>query len=171
MATAKARIGLKKVEIGDVAGDGGMGTALTEVGATVSDTCLFSTGDPNETDFSIEESTIPFHTETTPGKIVLTWSSYNVEPASLVPVMGGSVTTDASGNSVYSAPNEQTSVEKSVKCTMKDNTVLAVPRGKLFAKLQYNFQRTKLAQVDFTYTVLIPTKANTAPYTITTPAS
>lgn len=166
---AKARIGLKKIEMGNVAVDGGMGTSLTEIGATVSDTAVFANEAPNVTDFNIEEQTAPFYSQSTPGKFTVQWSSYNVEPAALVQTMGGTVTTDASGNTVYTAPVDAPNIEQSVKATMKDNTVLSIPRARIDAVLQWNFQKTKLAQVDYTATALQPTKSGTGLFTITTP--
>ncbi|MBC9913187.1 hypothetical protein [Chitinophaga varians] len=166
---AKARIGLKKLEMGDVAADGGMGTSLAEFGATVSQTAVLQNESPNVTDFNIEEQSTPFYTASVDGKITLTWSSYNVEPSSLVLVKGGTVTTDPSGTT-WAAPTETPNIEKSIRLTTKDGTIIEIPRGKLDTVFQWNFQKDKLAQVDFTCTVLMPTKANTPHITIKTPA-
>ncbi|MEZ2446125.1 hypothetical protein AB6805_30630 [Chitinophaga sp. RCC_12] len=168
MAVAKARIGLSKIEFGDVAGDGGMGTVLAEFGATVSQTAVLANESPTVTDFPIEEQSAPFYSVSIDGKTTLAWSSYNVEPASLVLVKGGTVTTDASGTT-WNAPNETPNMEKSLKVTMKDGTVVQVPRGKIDAVFQWNFQKDKLAQVDLTYTILLPEKANTPMLSIKTP--
>lgn len=170
MATAKARIGLKSIEFGDVAADGGMGTVLAEFGATVSQTALLSNEAPTVTDFPIEEQSVPFYSVSVDGKTTIAWSSYNVEPASLVLVKGGTVTSDASGTT-WNAPDETPNIEKSLKVTMKDGTIVTVPRCKVDAVFQWNFQKDKLAQVDLTFTILKPEKANTAILSIKTPAT
>ncbi|SEV88928.1 hypothetical protein SAMN05428988_0158 [Chitinophaga sp. YR573] len=166
----KARIGLKKIEFGDVAGDGGMGTALTEFGATVSDTAVLSNDSPNVTDFNIEEQTAPFFTATVDGKLSIKWSSYNVEPAALVRVKGGTVTVDASGNNTWNKPADTPNIEVSCKVTMKDGTIIQIPRGNITAVFQWNLQKNKLAQVDLTLYALLPTKDNTPEISITTPS-
>jgi len=171
MGIAKRRIGLKKIEFGDVAIDGGMGTVLTEFGATVSDTAVLANEAPQITDFLIEEQTTPFYTASEDGKITVKWSSYNVEPASLLRVKGGTVTTDASGNSTWNAPDETPNIEVSTKITTKDGTIITIPRGKIDAVITWNLQKKKLAQVDNTLTVLKPEKDGVAQLSITTPGS
>lgn len=168
MATAKARIGLKSIEIGDVAADGGMGTSLAPFGATVSQTAVLQNDAPTVTDFNIEEQSVPFFSAIVEGKTTITWSSYNVEPASLVIVKGGTTTTDASGTT-WNAPDEAPVIEKSIRVTMKDGTVVSVPRANISAVFQWNFQKDKLAQVDLTATILMPTKTGTPSVSIKTP--
>lgn len=169
MATAKARIGLSKIELGPIANDGGMGTVLTEFGATVSETAVIQNEDPTVTDFPIEEQTAPFASVSVDGKTTMTWSSYNVEPASLVLVKGGTTTTDASGTR-WNAPLETPNIELSVRATMKDGTIFEIIRGKVNAKLVWNLQKTKLVQIDFTVTALQPEKDGLAPYGFKNPA-
>lgn len=168
---AKARVGLKKFEFGSVAVDGGMGTALSEFGATVSDTAILANESPTTTDFNIEQQSTPFYTVTEDGKLTIKLSSYDVEPASLVRVKGGTVTTDPSGNSTWNAPDETPIIEVSVKVTTKDGTIITVPRAKVDAVFNYNLQKKKLAQVDLTFTALMPTKSGVPQLSITTPGS
>jgi hypothetical protein len=76
---AKKSIGLESILMGAIATDGGMGTGLTQVGATVSDSAALSTAEGTKTDFNIEESDNPFYSiESAPGSKTLAWSTYDV---------------------------------------------------------------------------------------------
>lgn len=68
----KVTIGLKKLEMGDVAVDGGMGTSLTQLGATVSDTAVLTTASPSKTTLNIEEQDIAYYTTSVAGDTTLT---------------------------------------------------------------------------------------------------
>jgi hypothetical protein len=87
---AKKVFGLASLKIADIASDGGMGTALTTVGETVSGTCVMAQEDNTTTDFTIEESSSPIESITSAeGKITLAWSSYNVSTYQLKKLFGG----------------------------------------------------------------------------------
>lgn len=165
---AKKSIGLKSIKIGAIAGDGGMGATLTQIGATVSDTAGITTAEGSTTDFKIEESDSPFYSLVSdPGKKTFAWSCYDVDPANLVKLLGGSVdgTTGA-----WAMPDTIPDIEQSIEITTKDLWVIRMPRASVTGRLQWNLQKTKLAQVDMTATILVPTKANTAAATFTPPA-
>jgi hypothetical protein len=164
----KARIGLKKVEFGDVATDGGMGNTLTEFGETVSSTALLANDSPTVTDFFIEEQDDPFYSSSVDGKTTLKWSSYNVEPAALVRIKGGAVSVDANEDSTWEAPDVNPNIEVSTRVTMKDGTIVEIPRGKMDAIFTWNMQKDKLAQVDLTITVLKPIKDGVSKLSIKT---
>lgn len=167
---AKKAIGLAKVEWGDVGADGGMGTVLTEIGATVSATAILQNDAATVTDFEIEEQDDPFYSESTPGKLTAKWSSYNTDLVQLSDLLGGTLTaaTASSGN-IWEMPDAVTSPERSIKFTTKDGWTIEAPRVKVDVILTWNFQKTKLAQVDYTATILKPTKAATAKVTFTDP--
>jgi len=89
---AQKAIGLTSILMGSIATDGGMGTALTQVGATVSDSAAITTAEGTKTDFNIEESDNPFFSiESTPGTKQLAWSTYDVDLNTLARFWGGSV--------------------------------------------------------------------------------
>ena len=160
---AKAEIGLKQVLIGDPAVDGGMSTDLTEVGATVSDTFTVTAEQPQVTDLTIEEQDDPFYSITTPGKRTIAWDSYNVSPASLVKLCGGTATVDASANNVWEAPLSAPEIIVSVKALTKAGGIIEMPKVKLSATPQFNLKKTDAVKVSVTGTVLVPDKANTSP--------
>jgi len=86
---SKHTFGLQNVKMGPIAGDGGIGSALDNVGETVSGTCEMTTTDPTITDITIEESDSPIESIVQPGISQLAWSTYNVEGANLVKFFGG----------------------------------------------------------------------------------
>lgn len=167
---AKAEIGLKQFLMGDIAGDGGMGTSLTELGPTVTDTAILSDEAPTTTDFPVEEYDTPFYTQITPGKSTVALSIYDVEPASLVRVLGGTISVDASGNNVWEAPLETPQIEQSVRLITQKNGIIDIPRGKVSGIKQFNFRKSALFQLDITVDILKPEKDGVAPIKYTKPA-
>ncbi|GAA0561545.1 hypothetical protein [Chitinophaga japonensis] len=167
---AKAEIGLKQFLMGDIAGDGGMGTSLTELGPTVTDTAILSDEAPTTTDFNVEEYDYPFYSEITPGKSTVALSVYDVEPASLVRVLGGTASIDASGNNVWEAPRTAPIIEQSVRLITKKGGTVDIPHARISAIKQFNFRKTALFQVELTITILLPDKDGVAPIKYTKPA-
>lgn len=167
---AKKAIGLSKVEMGDVGADGGMGSSLNEVGATVSDNAIMQNDAPTVTDFNIEEQDDPFYSLSVPGKLTVKWSSYNTDLEALSTLLGGTYTAATSSvGGKWDMPDSVNSEEQSLKLTTKDGWTIEIPRAKIDVILTWNLQKTKLAQVDYTATVLKPTKDDTAKVTFTDP--
>jgi hypothetical protein len=162
----KHTFGLANVEMGAIAGDGGMGTSLVAVGETVSDTAIVSSEDNTVTDFTVEESDSPVESIVSArGKLTFAWSTFNVEADNLVKFFGG---TKVTGPPVkWQAPDAFPDIEQSLKLTDKKGNVVEIPRAKLSPKFGLSFQKTKLGQVDIVATVLQPTKAGEKRITIT----
>lgn len=158
--------GLVNVEMGAIAGDGGMGTSLTPVGETVSDTAQVTSEDNTITDFTVEESDSPVESIVSArGKVIIEWSTYNVEADTMVRFFGG---TKVTGPPVkYQAPDAFADIEQSVKLTDKKGNVVEFPRVKISPKMGLSFQKGKLGQLDLVGTVLQPTKAGEKRFTIT----
>ncbi len=93
---AKKSIGLASIKMGEIATDGGMGTVLTAVGATVADSAQITTDEGTTTDFNIEESDAPFYSiVSTAQKQSLTWSTFDVDLTTMARFYGGVVTAGA----------------------------------------------------------------------------
>jgi hypothetical protein len=243
---AKKSIGLSSIRMGAIASDGGMGTALTALGATVSDTASMTTAEGTKTDFTIEESDSPFYSiESAPGTKTLAWSTYDVDLDTIARFWGGAVSATATGiattgsltagsgyvNGTYynvpltggggsgarativvaggvvtsvtityggtgyavsdslsasatnlggsgsgfaivvssvgtnarrswDMPDSLPPIERSVEIITKDGWTILLTRLSVTAKMQWNFAKTKLAQLDITATLLKPTKTN-----------
>lgn len=165
---SKVAVGLKTLKMGAIAGDGGMGATLTTVGYTVADTCTLTTEEGQTTDFKVEEQDDPIYSIVSEkGKRTLNWSIYDVDVDVLVLFFGGTKTVGPPD--VWDAPASEAELEKSIEIVTKNDWKVEIPRAKIVAKFQWNFQKTKLAQIDITATILVPTKANTAPIKITEP--
>lgn len=158
----KRSIGLLSIEIGDIAGDGGMGTSLAALGVTVQDSCELSQNEPEITEINSEENDEP--EEIIAGKTTKTfkWSIMNVEPDALVAVLGGSVTGTAP-NEAWESPRATEIIEKSIRIKTKSGETIDIPRARIVSKLAWKFSKKDVNKVDITAYVLVPTKAATAP--------
>lgn len=163
---AKVSVGLQTLKIGAIAGDGGMGTTLQTIGYTVADTCTLTTEEGQTTDFKVEEQDDPVYSIVSEkGKRTLNWSIYDVDVDTLVLFFGGTKTVGPPD--VWEAPASESEIEKSIELVAKNGWKVEIPRAKIVAKFQWNFQKTKLAQIDIVATILVPTKVGEAPITIT----
>lgn len=164
-------IGLQSLRMGPVANDGGMGTALTVLSATVVDTAVLTNEAATVTDFPIEEQDDPIYSTSVAGKRTIAWSTYNVTPAALVRVLGGTVTVDASGNDVWEAPLNTPQLYQSIELVTLDGDKVELVKVKIDAIIEWNFQKSKLAQVNITGTILKPDKEGIGPIKITKKAA
>lgn len=165
---AQKSIGLSLLRLGAVGATGGMGATLTALGATVADTAVITTEEGSTTDFNIEESDSPFYSFlSTPGKVVFNWSTYDVDTSTLQRFFGGAA--PAGTPAVWEMPDTIPTLEQSIEITTKDLWKIEIVRASVLARLQWAFQKTKLAQIDFTATVLQPTLTGTKKIKVTEP--
>jgi hypothetical protein len=163
-------IGLSKIEIGDIANDGGMGKNLEILGETLEDTVKFEQEDPETTDFFCEEKDDPVLSISKAGKSTFTFSLMNPSLEVLQTLIGGKITpatTDENGNDVpekWSPPSNMPIIEKSVKITPRQGLVFEIPRLKIIAKINGEFSKKGLLLVEVNGTALQPTKAGVEKY-------
>lgn len=167
---AKRILGLVTIELGVIANDGGVSTDFTAFGDTVKDSCVFTEADGTKQEFFIEENDDPVESIVTQkGTETITWSTYNLDADTMIALFGG--TKSGAGTQadpvIYTPPSTQLEVERSIRITDRKGNKVTVVRAKLAPKKNISFQGTKLGQIDITATILTPTKANTAKYTIT----
>jgi len=155
---AKKRYGLKAVKMGAVEADGGFSTSLLQVGATVSDSAVFTVEKPADTEFSIEESDEPFLVVSKAGKKTVAFSTYDTDVATCMRLFGGTQTTDTDGNAIWQAPDSIPALEMSLELEMVKGGLLRITRAKISASIVWNFGKTKLPQIDIEATILIPEK-------------
>lgn len=162
----KYKIGVTSIKIGAIAGDGGMGTSLTSVGDTVAQSASMVSEEGTTTDFRIEESDDPVYSILSEkGKVTVSWSTFANDATTLQKFFGGTVV--AGPPAVWSAPDTLPELERSMEITMKDGTIIKIVRAKLISKFNWPLDKTQMAQIDIVATVLTPTKAATAPMSIT----
>ncbi len=157
---AKKSIGLESIKMGLIAGDGGMGTTLTQIGATVSDSASITTEEGTTTDFPIEENDAPFFSiQSTAQKQTLAWSTYDVDLDTMARFYGGTVVVGTGGEGdSWDMPDTLPVLERSIEVITKDGWRIQIPRASINTKMQWNLSKTKLAQLDITATILQPTK-------------
>jgi hypothetical protein len=171
MATKKANYSLSSFKIGDIAADGGMGTALEELGVVVRDTCVLTQADATVTEFNGEIEDDPYFQVSTPGKKTLTVDLFVNDGEQLERLFGGIYTPEVPANpgpaapEKWEAPAQQVSIEASVELVHKNGAKIQVPRMQIDARFEWNFKHNALALIHVTGTLLQPTKANTPPFT------
>jgi|LSPZ01.1.fsa_nt_gi hypothetical protein len=140
---ATRNIGLLKIEVGELAGDGDLSTALASLGGTFKESCKI-TQDDNETfDFEIEEQDDPIESVVTKkGATTIEWAVVDFEPATLQKVWGGEVV-----DGKWEEPETIPEKELSVRVTPKTGSPFTYPRCKVNAKLDYEATRTGIAKI------------------------
>jgi len=157
---AKKVYGLKAITMGPVAGDGGMGTTLTEVlGATVKGTATLTSTAPETAEIEIEESDDLYDEIVTKGIVwTLAASTYNVSAETMLELFGGSITTG-----VWSPPADGTTVtvKRSVVAETRTGIKFRFVNMSLTATAEFAFDKTRLGQINWTGKVLKAGKAAT----------
>lgn len=158
-------LGLLKIEISDIAVDGGLGTEFEAIGKTYKDTADMQGADPEVFPHYSEESDDPEEIVTTKGQVTVKWSNFDSTAATLVKALGGEATGIAPAD-IWSAPDTAVNIEKSVKITPARGKVINIVRAKLVGKINYKLSKNGIFMVDITATILTPTKAATPAFSI-----
>lgn len=171
MAEVKIGWALEKIEIGDIAADGGMGTTLTEFGYTELDSLSFVEDEGTEQDFRIEEEDIEIWiAQTVDGAKNLSWRTNDITPEHIALVKGGTAGGDGTTTPLtYAFPTTETFPEQSVKITLRTGQFIDIPRVRLKARFDWQIGKGAIAACAIMGRILKPTKADTPPLTITTP--
>jgi hypothetical protein len=157
-------LGLAKIEIGDVADDGGMGDTLSQLGYTNQDSCNFTQEDPETTDLYAEEVDDPVVSISRAGKTTFNFSVMNPDVDVLAELLGGTV-TGSGASAKWNAPDTIPDIEKSVRITPLQGLVFEIPRMKITAKINGQFSKTNVFVIDVTGTVLQPEKTSASKMT------
>src|ERR1035437_2980740 len=97
-------LGLLKIEISDIAVDGGLGTEFAAIGKTYKDTADMQGADPEVFEHYSEESDDPEEVVITKGKITVKWSNFDSSTETLEKALGG-VAAGIAPADVWSAPD------------------------------------------------------------------
>lgn len=156
-------IGLTHIKMGDVAGDGGMGTSLEVIGdgRTLEGTARLVKDEDELTEFYAEEVDDPIYQSLKKGKTRLEWTIVDFTSTELKKVMGGE---DNGG--VWEAPAAAPDIEQSIEVLTKTNLKIELVRCKISGTFDTSLGRAELGQVKVIATVLSPTKENTPSYQI-----
>jgi len=152
-------LGLAKVEMGDIATDGGMGQSLTVIGQTLQGTCNVTQEDPETNEFYAEELDDPVVSISKRGKTTLAFSVMNPDLAALQRFFGGTISgTGAAAK--WNAPVQLPVIEKSVKVTPQMGLIWEFPRMKINAKINGQFSRENIFVIEVSGTALQPGKTS-----------
>lgn len=155
-------IGLASISVGDIAGDGGMGTSLSVIGKTAEGSCTIETTDPEVTEIFAEEVDTAIYTSVKAGQTTVTFQLAAPDLEQCAAVFGGTVSGTGTAKT-WEYPDSVTGVEKSVKIVPKEGIVFSIPRAKLIPKFTGQFGRADTLKIEITANVLQPKKANTKP--------
>lgn len=150
-----------------------MGTSLTALGTTVKGSVSVTTSEAQTKDFPIEESSQPFDSSVTQDPVMEgTLEIYDVSPATAVKLFGGTATTTGTGATqkvVYTPPTTYVPLEVSGELESLAGAILAMVRIQLLPVWNLFFQNEELGKITLKFKVMAPTKAATAPWTLTFP--
>jgi len=158
-------LGLNKIELSDIAADGGLGTSFESIGKTYKDTAEFIGEDPGIFEHYSEESDDPEEMVMTKGKVTVKWSIFDTDADTLVKVLGGT-STGTEPDKIWNAPDTAGVIEKSVKITPKSGKVINIVRARIVAKINYKLSKEGIFLVDIIATILTPIKADTPAYQV-----
>ncbi|MDP2234966.1 MAG: hypothetical protein Q8J88_00910 [Bacteroidales bacterium] len=163
----KVHYGLKSLKMGAVAVDGGMGTSLTDLGGTLEGSATLTMEDGEKGEITIEEADLPVHTWNTQGEMKIVFDIFDMSPANIARVFGGTV-TGTGATETFNGPVTTPTIEQSLEIITKNNIKWSFPRVKVNAKLNINFTKKDVFKATVTCVVLQPTKAETAPFSYVT---
>jgi hypothetical protein len=152
-------LGLAKIEIGDIAADGGMGTTLAVWGQTLQGTCNVTQEDPETNEFYAEELDDPVVSISKRGKTTIAFSVMNPNVETLKKFFGGTVTGEDE-EAKWHAPKSLPVIEKSVRITPQMGLIWEFPRMKINAKINGSFSRENIFVIEVSGTALQPTKTS-----------
>ncbi|MCZ2480006.1 hypothetical protein [Aquirufa nivalisilvae] len=161
MSTQVITMGLSKIEIGEIAVDGGMGTSLSQLGLTYEGTCKLTTDEPEITEHYAEEVEDPIVINQKKGKTMFEFSIMDPNADTLEAVLGGTVA--AGPPKVWNSPRTSVTIERSIKISPEEGMTFSIPRGLITAKMNAEFSRKNIFLIDVKVRVLTPNKAATSP--------
>lgn len=123
-------IGLKHIEIGDIAADGGPATVFTKFGNVSLDSFAFAEAEPTLKQVLIEESSASLKDFRTKGQLVLTANIADADTDLYATVRGGTIVT-AAGKKTYSEGDNFVNVEKTVRITPAEGLIFTINRASL----------------------------------------
>lgn len=161
-------MGFSKVEIGDVAVDGGAGATLTVLGNTDRDSAELTTEEPETQEHYAEESDYPVAVAQRIGKSMFKCAIIDPDAELLHKVFGGTLTGTApkSWNSPATAPI----IEQTVKVTSKQGLTFTYPRARITATISGQLSHSGKLVVNIMAIPQQPTKTGVSAIIATNPA-
>lgn len=151
-------LGVAKIEVSDIAADGGVGTAFAALGLTREGTTKINFADSTTTDLMVEELDTAADSILTGGEKTIEFVIANPDEDTLVALIGGTK-AGTGATTTYTAPATATIIERSVKITPRKGLGFIFPRVLITARPTSDLGKTTWVGVTVTGKVLAPTKA------------
>lgn len=170
MAAEKYAYGIKSVKFGTPTGSNTMPGSLTAFAQTVAGSFTLSEDEAQTKDFKVEEVTTPVKTTVTDvGALSATWRCYNISPAILAMVKGGTATTPAAPTAhTYDGPVSVATKDLALEITTTDNVVFAVYKAAVLARFDGSMGRENILELEVRAIAQDPGNGE-SPYKITFP--
>jgi len=174
MAAEKYMYGIASVKFGTPTGTAAMPAAsdMATWAQTVQGSLTLSEDESQEKEFFVEETTTPVHSIVTQaGALRVRWRTYDMTPAELAKVKGGTAGSTGAGATrvkTYAGPVTIDSVEKALEITTTNGAVFSVYKAAVIARFDSAVGREELLQVEAQATALDPGDGG-SPYLIKLP--
>ena len=153
---SKYSYGISAFEIGDITPVSGVIAAAVDMKEAVyRDTFNSAEEEGSTTDHYAEMNTTPKASFTEVGKETITWQCMDTDIDQIVRLLGG-VKTTVDLRDIWTKPTIPADIEKYIKVTTMDGTILEYPRVKITTRKNFQFRRNGLWLLDVTMTVLSP---------------
>ncbi len=172
MAAEKFAYGIKSIKFGTPTGTATMpaGGAMTAFAQTVAGSMTISEDEAQTKDFKVEEVTTPVKTTVTDvGALSATWRCYDISPAILALVKGGTATTPAAPTAhTYDGPISVTTKSLALEITTTDDVVFEVYKCAVLARFDGGVGRESILELEVKAIAQDPGDGG-SPYQITFP--
>ncbi len=159
MGIKKITRGLDKIEVGDVAVDGGPGTTLAALGLSDRDSAVtLIEEEPTIDRLYAHEIDEPLDVEVTGGTKQLLFTVVDPDLDTLAKIFGGTV-TGTGATATYELPSSKSILDQTVKITPRKGLVITMARAAVYGKINADFAKAAKFAVDIVAEALQPAKA------------
>src|SRR5690606_7992090 len=156
MPAKESALGLKKIEIADVVASG-LPSVWTELEDVKIGTASLVETEASTQNIFIEQSMDVYRNIVTePGVTTLAFELYDVSPANLALLKGGTASAASSSANSKWKKGDTISMQKAVKVTTLDDQVITLPNGSLIANINWVLTKGDLATIAVTVTAQKP---------------
>jgi hypothetical protein len=171
MALTKYAYGIASVKYGTPTGTASM-PSVTSWAQTVQGSLVLSEAESTTKDFYVEETSSPVVSLVTEaGALTITWRAYDLTPALLVIMKGGTAGVQGSGSSQmqsYAGPVTIDSLNLALEITTTSGVVFSIYNAACLCRFDSSISREQLLEVEVTATVQDPGDGG-SPYLIELP--
>lgn len=170
MAAEKYAYGIKSVKFGTPTGTDSMPGTLNAWAQTVAGSLTLSEDEAQTKDFNVEEATTPVKTIVTDvGAVTITWRAYDLSPALLAVVKGGTASTGAApAEHTYGGPVSVAAKDLALQITTTNGVVFNVYNAAVLARFDGGIGRENLLEVEVRASAQDPGDGS-SPYQISFP--